>query len=49
MLNSPSYGHGIYTCVDLATLPTLLVPYENSLTEDVESRYKALTDAKVSP
>ncbi|KJA29104.1 hypothetical protein HYPSUDRAFT_196527 [Hypholoma sublateritium FD-334 SS-4] len=29
-----------------ATLPTLLVPYENSLTEDVESRYKALTDAK---
>ncbi|KAJ3506893.1 hypothetical protein NLJ89_g6613 [Agrocybe chaxingu] len=29
-----------------ATVPTLIVPYENSLTEGIESRYKALTETK---
>ncbi|KAF8974056.1 hypothetical protein BDZ97DRAFT_1912489 [Flammula alnicola] len=29
-----------------ATVPTLIVPYENSLTDVIESRYKALTDTK---
>jgi len=29
-----------------ATVPVLIVPYENSLTDGVESRYKALTETK---
>ena len=30
-----------------ATVPVLVVPYENSLSEDTESRYKALIETKV--
>jgi len=32
----------------VATVPTLVVPYEDSLTEGVESRFRALIDTKVS-
>ena len=31
----------------VATVPTLLVPYDDSLTSGPESRYKSLTDTKV--
>lgn len=31
----------------VATVPTLLVPYDDSLTSGLESRYKSLTDSKV--
>lgn len=31
----------------VATVPTLLVPYDDSLTSGLESRYKSLTDTKV--
>jgi hypothetical protein len=30
-----------------ATVPTLMVPYDDSLTSGLESRYKSLTDSKV--
>ncbi|KAF5355672.1 hypothetical protein D9756_003746 [Leucocoprinus leucothites] len=33
--------------VDLATVPTLVVPLQKTLSEDVESRYKAITESKV--
>ena len=32
----------------VATVPTLLVPYDDSLTSGNESRYKSLTDSKVN-
>ena len=32
----------------VATVPTLVVPYEDSLTDGIESRFKALVDTKVS-
>lgn len=31
----------------LATIPTLVVPLQKTLSEDVESRYKAITDSRV--
>lgn len=37
-----------YVHAHVATVPTLVVPYENSLMEGVESRFKALIDTKVS-
>lgn len=37
-----------YVHARVATVPTLVVPYENSLTEGVESRFKALIDTEVS-
>lgn len=30
-----------------ATVPTLVVPFQKTLHEDVESRYKAITETKV--
>lgn len=32
----------------VATVPTLLVPYDDSLNNGLESRYKSLTDSKVN-
>lgn len=32
----------------VATVPTLLVPYNDSLTSGLEGRYKSLTDTKVA-
>lgn len=32
----------------VATVPTLLVPYDDSLAGGLEGRYKSLTDTKVA-
>lgn len=32
----------------IATVPTLLVPYDDSLASGLEGRYKSLTDTKVA-
>ena len=38
-----------YPHVRLGTVPTLVVPFENTLTAEMESRYKAITDIEASP
>jgi hypothetical protein len=44
-LGDLSHDHQHYH--NLATVPTLVVPLQRTLTDDVESRYKAITETKV--
>jgi hypothetical protein len=45
----PTLATVFLTHTRLGTVPTLIVPFENTLAPDMESRYKAITDTEASP